>query len=462
MKKLLLKAVACIVGVCSVMNLCGCNSKQTSTGDVKTANILMQSGHSKKFWEQKINDFNNGYGKEIGVNLVLTSKSDDAYNQALNVAIDSDQLPDFFMYGSLKKMVENNQIAALDELPDMDAFLNDYKDLLVQNTHTYNGKIYSIPSSLTTRGLIYNKDMFKAAGIVDENGEAKPPKTFDEVREYAKKLTNVDKNEYGIVFPVKWGAWVFSDVETLSQSTSGMPVYNPVDGVYDYTGCKPALDMIMGIKDDGSYYPGAEGLDNDPARARFAEGKIGMKIAFSFDVGVLNDQFPAKMDWGVAPLPVADENNCFKQQAQSSSSLQLSTKGLENLGAEKAALVFKWLYSKDTIRGLYKEGLEIPCNWDWVSDIEIDDVKTGWKEFCEMAQISAIRTTGDMPANTEGEKSFNEIVVNEVWTGKKSVDDALTEITDILNKGVEKYKKEYPDKDYTQYLEKDWLEKVKR
>ena len=50
MKKLLLKTVAGILGVCSVVNLCGCNSKKAGTDGVKTANILMQSGHSKKFW----------------------------------------------------------------------------------------------------------------------------------------------------------------------------------------------------------------------------------------------------------------------------------------------------------------------------------------------------------------------------------------------------------------------------
>ena len=37
---------------------------------------------------------------------------------------------------------------------------------------------------------------------------------------------------------------------------------------------KPAIEMICGIKADKSYYPGAEGVDNDPARARFAEGNI--------------------------------------------------------------------------------------------------------------------------------------------------------------------------------------------
>ncbi|UKI35906.1 MAG: hypothetical protein L6V93_17925 [Clostridiales bacterium] len=62
------------------------------------------------------------------------------------------------------------------------------------------------------------------------------------------------------------------------------------------------MEAIMQIKSDGSYYPGAEGIDNDPARARFAEGNIGMKIGYSWDVGVLNDQFPCKNATGVLHL----------------------------------------------------------------------------------------------------------------------------------------------------------------
>lgn len=50
---------------------------------------------------------------------------------------------------------------------------------------------------------------------------------FDEVREYAKILTDNDKHEYGIVFPVKWTSFFESEVHTLSYSTAGHGIYNP-------------------------------------------------------------------------------------------------------------------------------------------------------------------------------------------------------------------------------------------
>ena len=65
-------------------------------------------------------------------------------------------------------------------------------------THTYKDKTYCLPFSTNTYALIYNKDMFKKAGLVDENGEPKAPETFDELREYDKT-----RKEFGIILPLK-------------------------------------------------------------------------------------------------------------------------------------------------------------------------------------------------------------------------------------------------------------------
>lgn len=97
--------------------------------------------------------------------------------------------------------------------------------------------------------------MFKEAGIVDENGEAKPPHTYDELREDAKKLTNAQKGKYGIVLPFKWSAFFDNDVRALMQSDVGNIGYDPVKGTYDYSAMKPIMEMYTGIRDDGSYFP---------------------------------------------------------------------------------------------------------------------------------------------------------------------------------------------------------------
>jgi len=42
------------------------------------------------------------------------------------------------------------------------------------------------------RALFYNKDLLKRAGFVDANGEAQPPRSWDELEQMAIKLTEHD------------------------------------------------------------------------------------------------------------------------------------------------------------------------------------------------------------------------------------------------------------------------------
>ncbi len=53
--------------------------------------------------------------------------------------------------------------------------------------------IYGVPEQVNGLCLFYNKDLFKEAGL-DPN---RPPETWDEFVEYAKKLTNRQKNVFG-------------------------------------------------------------------------------------------------------------------------------------------------------------------------------------------------------------------------------------------------------------------------
>lgn len=456
-KKLISMMCVCSMGL-SLLAGCGTGKSENS---MKEATIWMAVGHSKQFWEKKVETFNKELSQTYGVKLKLETKTDESYTQAIDVAIQSKQLPDFFSYGTTQKIDEAGVGYPISDLPGMEDMIEKYRPYMIEKSHTIGDKVYALPFGMTTRGLIYNKDMFKAAGLVDENGEAKPPRTFEEVREYAKVLTDTSKQEYGIIFPVKWQSWVMSDIKSLAQASSGTNEgYNPVTGEYDASVFAPALDMVRGIKEDGSYYPGAESLDNDPARAKFATGKIGMKFAFSFDVGVFNTQFPAEMDWGVAPLPVEDLNKCYKQHAMVGMTMLVSKACVEKIGEEAAAAVFRYLYDDDTIRELYKEGLEIPCLYDIVKDVEPNDI-TGWKEFSEMTEIS-VPAGQVMPKDTKGEESLNDVIINELWAQNADITSKLDNFTQIWNDGVKKYQELHSDLDYSIYYDEQWDEKVRR
>jgi multiple sugar transport system substrate-binding protein len=59
---------------------------------------------------------------------------------------------------------------------------------------TVDGKLVALPMQVfDSTNFYWNKDLFKAAGLDPE----KPPATFDELEQYAVKLTDASKNQYG-------------------------------------------------------------------------------------------------------------------------------------------------------------------------------------------------------------------------------------------------------------------------
>lgn len=456
MNKVLKKVVAVSLIALMATSVFGCKkSAETGVeGGVHKVEILCNYGSTKSFWEEKVKEFNSTIGKEKKIKIELTTRVDAAYNQQIEVAMQGDQLPDLFSYAGVKKLHELDMIVPLNELDGTADTIKKLDKYMLEYTHKIGDNVYCYPSGMTVRGLVYNKDMFKKAGLVDKDGNPTPPETYDEMVEYAKKLTDESKMQYGIIFPVKWVSWTASDILDAAAPSGGHSGYNPVTGEYDYTVAEPLLKAVMQIKKDGSCYPGAEGMDNDPARAKFSEGQIGMKFAYSFDVGVFNDQFKAKCDWGVAPLPVADKDNRYMQYASAGTGLKVSKRGLEKHGKEVISTVLNWWYSDDMTKELYAQGYTIPCDWETVKDVKLENAKTGWKDFCELTSISMV-TPLAMPSSMDGRRSIDDYVVNGIWAGKEDF-SVLKEASKAMNEGVKEYQKNNPDMDYSIYTDKNW------
>ncbi len=452
-KRVLCMATAAAIGA----SLAGCGGKtNVAESDVTTITVWTTDSHSKTTIERLVDDFNENEGKAEGIKIDYQVIEGNAFKKSLELALQTGQGPDLIPPAlGIETMVDKGYIAALDDLPGSADFIAKYKDQLVNKRHTYNGKIYAVPRIVTTRGLIYNKDMFKEAGIVDENGEPTPPETFDEMREYAKKLTDKSSNKFGVIFPMKWDGWVGSDIISMLQSSVGHREWDFANKRFDCSGLAPIINSYMGMIDDGSAYPGSEGIDNDTARAYFAEGLIGMKIAYSFDVGVLNDQFPAKCDWGVAPLPVIDKDNRYMQIETTQSSFFVNAASVDTKGGDKLMKCVEWFSSDDFMTTMYKEGLAIPADYELIKDIEPDSGKKGWKEFAGMQQIS--NASKPHPSvDMTGYALLSDRIKNDVLSGNVSAEDMLRQYDEDAMKAAEKYYEQHTEESLDDYADPTW------
>ena len=430
--------------------LAGCGGKKAS-GDVETVTFWSVNAHSKGTYERLVKEFNETTGKEIGVAIDYQIKEGGSFTQNLELALANGTAPDLFTSGNISNLAPENKIVAIDDLPGGPELIEKYKDNLTEFMHTFDGKTYSLPYGNTVQGLIYNKDMFKAAGIVDENGEAKPPVTYAEMIEVAKKLTNPDKREYGIILPFKWSGWASSDIVSPARASFGHKGFDPKTGTWDFAILEPVINAYYQMQQDGSVYPGGEGIENDTARAMFAAGGVGMKIGFSFDVGVLNDQFPAEIDWGVAPLPVLDANDTYKQESSVGGSCLINADALNHLSGEQLLKVVEFFVSDYFVQEAYKDCVDLPLSFDTVKDVVLENPKHGWEDFAKLTSISA-NWYVEPEIDKTAFDSLDVVILRDAMSGKMSAKEVLAAYQANFDKAVEAYKADSTKKAVETYM----------
>lgn len=93
---------------------------------------------------------------------------------------------------------KNGWLATVDDLGDD----YDYADLIgpVKEGLTFDHKLYAVPFYAESSFTYYRKDLFKAAGI-----EMPEHPTYDQIKEFAAKLTDKSKQQYGICLRGKPG-----------------------------------------------------------------------------------------------------------------------------------------------------------------------------------------------------------------------------------------------------------------
>lgn len=423
-----------LVGVFS-----GCGSKTTNTNNVTTVRVWTGFGHTKEMLTKMCNDYNNTIGKEKDIRIEYTAYGGD-YKNIYDLAISNDQAPELLKIpGDKIGYVKKGELIPITDMPGGQEFLDEYNMKGIEGYNVFDGKTYSVPVNVTTIGLVYNKDIFKASGIVDENGDALPPKTWDEVRDYAKRITRSENNVYGIAIPLKdpsfFSSWQFTDPFRSSYNT--IPEIDWDNLTYDYSNQRKAFEWLLGIKADKSFFPGAESLDNDASRAQFAEGRIGMYIGASWDVGVLSSQFNAKCDWAVAPIPVLNVNERYKQSQNVADFLCIGKSALKT-DVKKVMEVYKWFHTNEMWINMYEKEKDIPAKYEVIEKCNASNVSPQWKQFAEFVSKGRFNTLPALKVSLEGESA--SFVLLKVWAGTISIDGYIADVnkryTEALRKGV--------------------------
>ena len=166
-----------------------------------------------------------------------------------------------------------------------------------------DGHIWAIPNSTLVMALVYRKDLFREAGLDPD----RPPRTWDELFEYCRRLTKPEKGQYGIgLVSGQQASWYFINFlwsaggEVMRQDPSGQwrAVFNDrgaVQALRFYQKLMRAPWTRRGKTYRGVAYRGSE------IWQKWGLGQIGMHFNYLSDAQMINVN-PNLV--GIAPVPL--------------------------------------------------------------------------------------------------------------------------------------------------------------
>lgn len=203
-------------------------------------------------------------------------------------------------------MAINNQLGFITLIPftDMEKYvkLNSAADVTEQmrkfgydksmdkkylDTVTVDGRYYGIPRWTYHLGIMYNRNLFKDAGLVDSEGYPLYPDTWEELAETAS-LIKQRTGKAGFFWPNTQGqgGWSFVNLAWSYGVEFMKEDGGRVKACFNTPECVRALEYIKDLKWKYDALPDEIFGDNDDFRTEFGKGEVAMGICSSSEIDV--------------------------------------------------------------------------------------------------------------------------------------------------------------------------------
>jgi ABC-type glycerol-3-phosphate transport system substrate-binding protein len=174
----------------------------------------------------------------------------------------------------------------------------DYAPSIASIVTGSDGKIYGIPTNGYTLGIMYNRSMFKAAGLDPD----KPPTTWAEFRAAAKTLTTSSVFGFAETSIGNQGGWHFTNWMYTAggdlQSADGTKAtFNSDKGV-------SVLQLLKDMRFTDNSITKTQGYTQDKTLQLLATNKVAMVVMAPDQLNTLQSQYGADLkNFGLAAMP---------------------------------------------------------------------------------------------------------------------------------------------------------------
>lgn len=207
----------------------------------------------------------------------------------------------------------------------------------IMNEISLDGKVYMIPLSVYSLGLVLNLNLFREAGLMNADGTPQVPETFDDVKSMAKVIKE-KTGKAGFLFPTtgNGGGWNFTN---LAWSFGGSFMEETGDGwKSSFTdGVTEALEFLHNMKWEDNSLPVETLINNSDAMKLVGTDQAAMAFANPGQVNLLTSQYGMSTEnIGYAKMPEGPAGRIALMGGEYMAIAPNST-------AEQIDAAFKWL-----------------------------------------------------------------------------------------------------------------------
>ncbi|CAH0120669.1 Putative ABC transporter substrate-binding protein YesO [Paenibacillus sp. CECT 9249] len=295
----------------------------------------------------------------------------------------------------------------------------------VQQSLTYNGKVWAAPLNDASVAMFYNKKLFEEQGIPLPSQNPDEAWTWEQVLDAAKKINNPAKGVYG--WDPAWGLGpgegsAFVKMTYLWQAGADILSEDgkTAQGHLNAPEAKRALEFFNGLYNDSKV--AAKELPPDA----FESGKMGIMMNGPWHLPYLESHFPNFKDWAVAPLwkdkeqvtPMGSWNMAITKQSKH---------------PKEAWKFVNWVTGKEGAKVWYKETKNLPARLsvaDAFPELQEYPLNIWVKQSSTYARPRPVS-----PAYPAISKAITEMF-DAIVLGNRNVDDALTTAVDKIDKAI--------------------------
>ncbi len=429
MKKL--KKLLILLAVITIAVLAGgCGSKKSADG--KTHLTFQIWDVNQRPGMQAMCDAYTAIHPDVVIEVQVTSWSE--YWTKLEATAISNQMPDIFWMhtNEILKYADYGKIADLTDLydgEDPEYYQKHFSEVSLSNIQGSDGRYYGVPKDKDTVGLVYNKEMFDAAGVAYPTAEW----TWDDLCEASRKIYDATgKYGYMAYGDDQLGYWNF-----VYQNGGCILKEDNITGGFDEQATIDAMRFYIDLQKndwcpDQNYF-----AETSPGTAFFS-GQGSMFLEGNWNIMSEMDNYPNMIGkWDVQVLPKCPNPAKGDGRATISNGLCYATSPTgKNFEVVKDVLRFFGSEEGQRVQG--ESGAAIPAyiglEDTWVKVFDKYDYRLNVECFTDMFEYSVQSVNNKYRPTWKTQVTDNLL---KIYSGQLSFEEGMKAFQEAIRKAAE-------------------------